>query len=64
MIVLLIVLIAILILCIMKIYVFDDKVKNENRVTKKTSIKSIGQLPLNEYKGNIILFLGGYFYGY
>ena len=55
MIVLLIVLIAILILCIMKIYVFDDKVKNENRVTKKTSIKSIGQLPLNEYKGNIMI---------
>ena len=55
MIVLLVVLIAILILCIMKIYVFDDKVKNENRVTKKTSIKSIGQLPLNEYKGNIMI---------
>lgn len=55
MIVLLIVLIAILILCIMKIYVFDDKVKNENRVTKMTSIKSIGQLPFNEYKGNIMI---------
>lgn len=55
MIVLLVFLIVILILCIMKIYVFDDKVKNENRVTKKTSIKSIGQLPLNEYKGNIMI---------
>ena len=55
MVVLLVVLITVLILCIMKIYLFDDKVRNENRVTKKTSIKSIGQLPFNEYKGNIMI---------
>lgn len=55
MVVLLVVLIAILILCIMKIYVFEDKVKNENKITKRTAIKSIGQLPFNEYKGNIMI---------
>ena len=55
MIVLLVVLIAILMCCIMKIYVFDDKVKNENKIIKRTSIKSIGQLPFNEYKGNIMI---------
>lgn len=55
MIVLLIVLIAILIFCILKIYVFDEKVKSENKITKRTLIKSLGQLPLNEYKGNIMI---------
>ena len=55
MIIVLVVLIAVLILCILKIYVFDDKVKNENSITKKTGLNSIGQLPFNDNNGNIMI---------
>ena len=55
MIMVLVVLIVILALCILKIYVFDDKVKNENGITKKTELKSIGQLPFNDNNGNIMI---------
>lgn len=51
----LVVLIAVLILCVLKIYVFDNKVKNEKKITKKTGLNSIGQLPFNDKNGNIMI---------
>ena len=55
MIIVLVVLIAVLILCVLKIYVFDNKVKNEKKITKKTGLNSIGQLPFNDKNGNIMI---------
>ena len=55
MIVVLLILVVILTLCILKNYVFNDKVKNEKNITKKTGLKSIGQLPFNDNNGNIMI---------
>ena len=46
---------AILILCIVKINFFEHKVKNEKKITKKTKLQSLGELPFNENNGDILI---------
>ena len=52
-IVLAIVLAVVFILCILKINFFEQKVKSEKRIVKKTGIISLGQLPYNDQNNNI-----------
>lgn len=53
--ILLISLLVVLLLCIIKISLFEDKVKNENRIIKRTGLNSLGQLPYNDRNGNILV---------
>ena len=46
---------AILILCIVKINFFEHMVKNEKKITKKTKLQSLGELPFNENNGDILI---------
>ena len=46
---------AILILCIVKINFFEHKVKNEKKITKKTKLQSLGELPFNDNNGDILI---------
>ena len=48
-------LIVVFLLCIIKISLFEDKVKNENRIIKRTGLYSLGQLPYNDRNGNILV---------
>lgn len=42
-------------LCILKINFFEQKVKSEKRIIKKTGINSLGQLPYNDQNGSLMI---------
>ena len=54
-IVLAIILALIFMLCIIKINFFEKKVKNEKRITKKTGLMSLGELPYNDQNGSLLI---------
>ena len=54
-IVLVIILALIFMLCVVKINYFENKVKNEKRITKKTGLMSLGELPYNDQNGSLLI---------
>lgn len=54
-IVLVIILALIFMLCVVRINYFENKVKNEKRITKKTGLMSLGELPYNDQNGSLLI---------
>lgn len=54
-IVLAVLLVVAFMLCILKINFFEQKVRSEKRVIKKTGINSLGQLPYNDQNGSLMI---------
>ena len=54
-IVLVIILALIFMLCVVKINYFENKVKNKKRITKKTGLMSLGELPYNDQNGSLLI---------
>ena len=54
-IILVIILALIFMLCVVKINYFENKVKNEKRITKKTGLMSLGELPYNDQNGSLLI---------
>ena len=53
--ILVIILALIFMLCVVKINYFENKVKNEKRITKKTGLMSLGELPYNDQNGSLLI---------
>ncbi len=54
-IILVVILALIFMLCIIKINFFENKVKNEKRIAKKTGLMSLGELPYNDQNRSLMI---------